>query len=96
MVAKAIPAESKTPLRGFPVEPYPLAKGSKKGKIRSADRDCKIRGAPRKDAMAEDRVAAMTPALMKNSTAATRFIDPYSCINVSDGSVAAKTIAARK
>ena len=96
IVAKAIPAESKTPLRGFWVVPDPLAKGSKNGNIRSPDNDCKIRGAPRKDAIADDRVAAITPALIRNATAETRFMDPYSLIKVSAGKAAAKTIAARK
>ncbi len=96
MVAKAIPAESNTPLRGFWPVPVTLAKGNKNGKIRSADNDCRIRGAPKNDAIAEDSVAAITPALIRNSTAATRFMDPYSRINTSAGSVAAKTIAARK
>ena len=96
MVAKAIAADSKTPRRGLPAAPYPLANNSRKGKIRSPERDCKILGAPRKDAMAEDRVAAITPARMRNSTTATRFMDPYSLIKVSDGSVAAKTIVAKK
>ena len=95
MVANAIPAESKTPLRGLPAGPYPLAKGNKNGKIRSPDKDCKIRGAPRKDAIAEDNVAAITPALIRNSTAATRFMEPYSLIKVSAGKSAANTIAAR-
>ncbi len=96
MVVKARPAESNTPLRGFWALPAPLAKGSKNGKIRSPDNACKIRGAPKNDAIAEDKVAAITPALMRNSTAATRFMDPYSPINVSLGRVAANTIAARK
>ena len=72
MVAKAIVVESRTPRRGLLPSPCPLAKGSKKEKMRSADKDCKMRGAPKNDAMAEERVAAITPAVIRKSTDATR------------------------
>ena len=62
MVRTAMPPESRTPRRGFEVAPVPLAKGLSKEKMRSAARDWRMRGAPRNEAMADDRVAAMTPA----------------------------------
>ena len=39
IVVKAIPAERITPHRGLPVGPNPLAKGKRKGKIRSLAKD---------------------------------------------------------
>ena len=74
MVKMAIPAASSTPLLGFLVAPSPLAKGRRKGKIRSDARDCKILGAPKKDAMADESVAAMTPADIRKPKIATRFM----------------------
>ena len=58
---------SRTARRGLLVVPEPLAKGMSSGKILSAERDCRMRGPPRKEAMAEERVAAMTPASIKKS-----------------------------
>ena len=48
-----------------------MAKGVRKGKMRSPDMDWRMRGAPRKEAMAEERVAAMTPASISTSKRAT-------------------------
>ena len=76
MVARAIPPESRTPRRGFPYAPYPFAKGRRKGNMRSSERDCRMRGAPRKEAMADERVAAKTPALMRDPRRATSFMAP--------------------
>ena len=45
--------------------PLTAAKGVRTENMRSAARDCRMRGAPIKEAMAEERVAAMTPASMK-------------------------------
>ena len=42
--------------------------------MRSAANDCRMRGAPRKDAMAEDRVAAITPAVIRKPNKATLFM----------------------
>ena len=74
MVAMAIPPASSTPLLGLLVAPSPFAKGRRKGKIRSEAKDCKILGAPKKDAMAEERVAAITPAVTRKPNEATTFM----------------------
>ena len=53
-----------------------VEKGKRKGKIRSPAMDCRMRGAPRNEAMAEDRVAAMTPMLTSKPVYATCFMAP--------------------
>ena len=73
---KAMTRDNQTPLRGLLAGPSPLAKGFKTLNIRSLARDWRIRGAPRKDAMAEERVAAITPALIKGLNRATDFMAP--------------------
>ena len=73
--SQAPPApERRIPRLGFREGPSPFAKKSRNGKIRSLARDWRIRGAPIKEAMAEERVAAMTPAHTNESMAATRLI----------------------
>ena len=71
IVVKAMPAERTTPHRGLPVGPNPFAKGKRKGNIRSPAKDWRIRGAPKNDAIAEDKVAAITPASMRKEKRAT-------------------------
>ena len=61
IVHNAIDPDSRTPRRGLSDAPTPFAKGFKTGNMRSPESDWRIRGAPRKDAMAEDNVAAITP-----------------------------------
>ena len=68
MVASAMPALSRMPRRGFSDGPCPLASGVKKRKILSPASDCRMRGAPRNEAIAEDRVAAKTPASISHGT----------------------------
>jgi len=76
MVAWAIQAASKTPRLGFQVGPEPFANTARKGKVRSPANDCRMRGAPRKEAIAEDKVAAITPAVTRKSIKATFFMAP--------------------
>jgi len=73
-VITAIQAASRTPLLGFWVTPTPLAKGFKTVKILSLAIDCKILGAPKKDAMAEESVAAITPAVISHGIRETFFM----------------------
>ncbi len=61
-VATAMTSDSNTPRRGLLDSPYPLANDFRMGNTRSAASDCRIRGAPRNDASAEESVAAKTPA----------------------------------
>ncbi len=71
IVHNAIVPEKRTPRRGLSDAPTPFAKGFKNGNMRSPDKDWSMRGAPKKEAMAEDSVAAITPATIKKSTTAT-------------------------
>ena len=52
---------------GWPWARPPWRTGSRNGKTRSPASDCRMRGAPRNEAMAEDRVAAMTPASISHA-----------------------------
>ena len=75
-LAPAMPKESSVPRRGLPDGPWPLAKETRKGTILSEARDFKILGAPRNEAMAEDRVAETTPALINQPYTEICFMAP--------------------
>jgi len=75
-VMTAMIPESKTPLLGLFETPEPFENGSRTLKILSLAMDCKIRGDPKKEAMADESVAAITPAVMSPGIRDTFFIAP--------------------
>ena len=75
IVKTAISPVSTTARRGLPLPGSTTANGPSPVNSRSLASACRIRGAPRNDASAEDRVADRTPATMSHPTLATRPID---------------------
>ena len=75
IVTTAIRPVSTTARRGFAVAASTTAKGPSPLNNRSLASACRIRGAPRNEASADDRVADSTPAPMSHGTVATRPID---------------------
>mgnify|MGYP003719175897 CR=1 FL=1 len=74
IVKTAITPVSITARRGLPVPASTAANGPNPLNSRSLASACRIRGAPRNDASADDRVADSTPAPMSHGTLATRAI----------------------
>ena len=72
MVTIAITPVRATARLGFPVAASTVANGPSPLNNRSAASACKIRGAPRKEASADESVAERTPASISQGTLATR------------------------
>ena len=78
-VTRAIPIVSSVARRGLLPLPSPFANGPMRGYTRSDAIDWRILGAPRNDAMADDRVAEITPSHTSAPTKARlRIADPSS------------------
>jgi hypothetical protein len=88
--ASAMASVGSTACRGLPDGPLPAANGARNGNTPSFASDCRMRGAPRNDASADDSVAAMTPTSINIGIPATRRIAAKSDRSTSPGSAAAK------
>ena len=89
----AIAAATSTARRGLPLPGSTAANHDKPGNNLSLASACRMRGAPRNDASADDSGAAKTPAVITTGQAATRHIASLSPISSEPGAAPANNTA---